>query len=121
MNQPQIDYKTLRKISPETARTAVLEYLKSNGGNIAETARVFAVQRLTVYNILEKNRLGDLKDNSKAPKKVANKTNPEIVKKILKAASMTGFRAKRLQEYLAKRYKIEIAYGTLRGILRRNS
>ena len=28
---PRIDYKTLRKVSPETARLAVLEYLKTSG------------------------------------------------------------------------------------------
>jgi len=31
----RIDYKTLRKINPEAARIAVLEYLKTNRGNIA--------------------------------------------------------------------------------------
>jgi len=29
-----IDYKTLKKINPEAARIAVLEYLKTNRGDI---------------------------------------------------------------------------------------
>ena len=35
-NGIHIDYKMLRKINPETARMAVLEYLDSNGGNITD-------------------------------------------------------------------------------------
>ena len=34
-----IDYKALRWVNPETARLAVLEYLKTNGGNISDAAR----------------------------------------------------------------------------------
>ena len=64
-----IDYKRLRKVSPEAARTAVLQYLKSNRGNISQTARVFGIQRVTVYDILKKQQTGNLKDRSKAPKK----------------------------------------------------
>jgi hypothetical protein len=45
----RIDYKTLRQINPEAARKAVLEYLKTNGGNKAEAARVFRVNRTVVY------------------------------------------------------------------------
>lgn len=63
-----IDYKSLRKISPEAARSAVLDYLSSNKGNIAECARVFGVTRITIYDILKKSRERDLKDRSKAPK-----------------------------------------------------
>jgi hypothetical protein len=38
----RIDYKALRKINPEAARQAVLECLKTNGGNIAD-ATVWSV------------------------------------------------------------------------------
>jgi len=34
----RIDYKELREISPEAARRAVLEYLRTNKGNICQTA-----------------------------------------------------------------------------------
>lgn len=64
-----IDYKTLRKVSPQAARTAVLQYLKFNRGNISDCARVFGVQRVTIYDILKKSRQGDLKDRSKVPDK----------------------------------------------------
>ncbi len=67
--EPQIDYKTLRKVSSEAARLAVLQYLKSNKGNISKTARVFGIQRVVVYDILKKQQTGNLKDRSKAPKR----------------------------------------------------
>jgi len=35
----RIEYKELRKINPEAARRAVLEYLKSNSVNISEAGR----------------------------------------------------------------------------------
>jgi transposase-like protein len=40
----------------------VLEYLESNGGNIAEAARVFGINRPVIYDILRKQREGDLRD-----------------------------------------------------------
>lgn len=69
LKNTQINYKSLRKINPEAARTAVLEFLSSNKGNIAKTAKAFGVQRITVYDILKKKAERDLKDRSKAPKK----------------------------------------------------
>lgn len=118
-SQPQISYKTLRKINPEAARTAVLEYLSSNGGNVTETAKTFGVQRLTIYNII-KRASGDLEDRSRAPNRVANKTRSDVEQRVLASAAETGLGAKRLQKFLYEHYQIEIAYGTLRGILRRS-
>ena len=60
----RIDYKTLRQINPEAARKAVLEYLKTNGDNKADAARVFGVNRTVVYDILKKASEGDLRDRS---------------------------------------------------------
>lgn len=114
-----INYKHLRKINPEAARTAVLEYLSSSR-NITATARAFGIQRLTVYDILKKGQSANLKDRSKAPNRVANKTKPDIEQKIRKAAFKTGLKGKSLQKYLYEYYNLKIAYGTLRGILRRS-
>ena len=58
----RIDYKTLRSVNPEAARQAVLEYLKTNGGNKAEAARAFGINRCVVYDILKKAAEGDLRD-----------------------------------------------------------
>lgn len=117
--RPQISYKLLRKINPEAARTAVIEYLASNKGNIAEAARVFGIQRLTVYNIIKKNQEADLNDRPKAPGRVVNKTSVEVVNRIFFAQKMTGYGARRLRKHLIQKYGMTIAYGTLRGILRR--
>ena len=114
----QISYLLLRKINPETARTAVLEFLKSNRGNVTKTAQIFGIQRSTVYNIIGRFP-DDLKDKSKAPHRITNKTDSETIQKISEAKAQTGYGAKRLQKYLSEKYKIKIAYGTLRGILRR--
>ena len=63
----KIDYKQLREINPEAARRAVLEYLRSNGHNISETALIFGMNRTPVYDILNKEKQGNLKDRSRAP------------------------------------------------------
>ena len=64
----RIDYKELRKINPEAARQTVIECLKTNGHNIADTARVFRVNKTVVYDILAKSKEGNLKDRPKIPK-----------------------------------------------------
>lgn len=120
MNKVLINYKKLRKISVEAARTAIIEYLTTNGGNISDCAKAFGIQRLTVYNILKKSQEGDLMDRSKAPRKVANKTPEYILSQILEAKQETGFGPTRLTKYLLEHYNIEISYGTLRGILKRS-
>jgi len=52
----KIDYKALRKINPEAARLAVIEYLSSNGGNISDCAQAFGIQRPVIYDILGKQK-----------------------------------------------------------------
>ncbi|HAJ33838.1 MAG TPA: hypothetical protein DCK79_10865 [Candidatus Atribacteria bacterium] len=61
----KINYKVLRKINPEAARLAVIEYLSTNKGNISEAARIFGIQRTVVYDILKKEEEGDLEDRSR--------------------------------------------------------
>ena len=118
--QVHIRYKALRKISPQAARMAVVEYLSTAQATKTETARVFGVERSVIYDILRKKKEGDLKDRSKAPGRVANKTPIEIEAKVLAAKKKTALGPKRLTIYLQKKYGIRIAYGTVRGIIRRN-
>jgi len=56
----KIDYKELRRTSPEAARQAVVDYWKNNGHNIAHVARTFEINRCVVYDILHKWSEGDL-------------------------------------------------------------
>jgi len=60
LSEGRIDYKELRKINPEAARKAVLEYLKTNEANISRTARLFGINLSVVYNFIRKDEEGDL-------------------------------------------------------------
>ena len=73
-----IDYKRLRRINPQAARQAVLEYLASVDGNVAATARAFGITRPVVYDILAKARSGDLGDRPKIPRHQPRKTPAEV-------------------------------------------
>ena len=117
---PRIDYKTLRKVSPETARLAVLEYLKTNGRNRSDAARVFGINRSVVYDILRKQGEGDMRDRSKVPKHQPNKTVPEIEDQVIEAKNKTRMGHKRLSIYLQKYEALSVPAGTIRHILGRN-
>lgn len=116
----RIDYKTLRKVDPETARLAVLEYLRTNEGNISDAARVFGINRTVVYDILKKEFEGDLKDRSRVPHHQPNKTPAEVEAKVVEARNRTRLGPKRLSIYLRKYQEVEVPAGTIRHILRRN-
>lgn len=116
----KIDYKVLRRINPEAARLAVIEYLSTNKGNISEAARTFGIQRTVVYNILKKQKEGDLKDQSRAPLHSPFRTPAEIEDQVVGAKNQTHLGAKRLAVYLKKYEEIKVPYGTIRHILRRN-
>ena len=116
----RIDYKALREVNPEAARLAVLEYLKTNGGNRSEAARVFGINRSVVYDILSKQAAGDLKDRSREPKHQPNKTPAETEEKVIEVRNKTRMGPKRLSIYLRKYEGIQVPAGTIRHILRRN-
>jgi transposase len=116
----KINYKVLRRINPEAARLAVIEYLKTNKGNISEATRVFGIQRTVVYDILKKEEEGDLRDRSRAPLHSPYKTPGETEDKVVEAKNQTHLGSKRLSVYLQKYEKIKVPYGTIRHILRRN-
>ena len=116
----RIDYKTLRQINPEAARKAVLEYLKTNGGNKAEAARVFGVKRIVVYDILKKAGEGDLRDRPKTPKHQPNKTPLEVEQKVIAVRNKTRLGPQRLSIYLTKYQDLQVPPGTIRHILKRN-
>jgi len=85
----KIDYKQLRKINPEAARRAVIEYLKTNGHNISQTALVFGITRPVVYDIIRKEREGDLKDRSRTPHHQPNRTSAGIEDKVIEVKGRT--------------------------------
>ena len=115
-----IDYKMLRKINPETARMAVLEYLDSNGGNITNCAYAFSITRPIVYKAIRKRNEGSLLDSSRTPINQPRKTKEDIEDKVINAKNKTRLGPKRLSIYLKKYEDTIVPYGTVRHILRRN-
>ena len=116
----KIDYKSLRKVHPEAARLAVLEYLRANGGNVAEVARIFGIQRPVVYDILRKAGDRDLTDRSRAPKSSPGKTPSQVEDKVIEIKNKTRLGSQRLSIHLKKYYQLEVPPGTIRHIIRRN-
>ena len=92
----KINYKQLREINPETARRAVLEYLKSNGHNISQTALVFGINRTVVYDILRKEREGNLKDRSRKPHNQPRRTPIHVEDKVIEIKCKTRYGPERL-------------------------
>lgn len=115
-----IDYKALRKVNPEAARLAVLQYLKGNSGNISDAACVFNVNRPVVYDILKKEKAGSLADRSKRPHTCPRKTSDDIEDKVIACKNRTHLGPKRLSKYLVKHEGVTVPAGTIRHILRRN-
>jgi transposase len=116
----KVDYKQLRKINPEAARRAVIGYLKTNGHNISQAALIFDINRTVVYDIINKEKEGDLKDRSKAPNHLPRKTPQVIENKVVEVKNKTRFGAERLSRYLKQHEGISVPPGTVRHILRRN-
>ena len=116
----RIDYKKLKRINPEAARRAVLEYLKSNGHNISQGAQVFGINRTVIYDILRKEKEGNLKDRSRVPHHQPRRTPTQIEDKVIKVKCQTRYGAERLWRYLKQQEGLSIPPGTIRHILSRN-
>lgn len=119
-NTIRIQYHQLRKVNPEAARLAVIEYLKSNGHNKLDASNVFGIHRNVIYDIIRKGKEGDLKDRSKAPNHVHNKTPPDIENLVIEIKNLTNFGPERVSDYASDYHNTKIAPGTIRHILRRN-
>jgi hypothetical protein len=122
----RIDYKKSRRINPEAARRAVMEYLKTNGHHVSQTAAVFRVNRPVIYDIITKDKEGDLRDRSRVPKHQLEescrpKRTPAPMEDIVVSAkNKTRLGPERLSRYLKQYEDITVPAGTIRHILRRN-
>ena len=114
-----LDYKRLRRLDPETARQAVLDYLDSVGGNVSKAARDFGINRSVVYDIQRRARHGGLADRSRAPHNRPTKTPKRIEDRVVAARNRTGLGYHRLARYLSGR-GLDIPWSTIRNILQRN-
>ena len=99
MERGGIDYKELRACNAEAARRAVLEYLRS-GHRLSETARMFGITRTVVYDILKKEKSGDLTDCSRAPKRQPRRTARAIEDRVIVIKNKTHLGPARLSRYL---------------------
>ena len=114
-----IDYKKIRRIDPEAARQAVLDYLDSADGNVAATARAFGITRNVVYDIRNRAGQGSLADRSRRPHRQPTKTPRRIEDRVISARNRTGLGYQRLSAYLAES-GLDIPWPTIRNILKRN-
>src|SRR6266487_979908 len=115
-----LDYKELRGISPQAARRAILQVLKSVDGNIAECARLLHTTRRTIYKALQKEEAGNLDDCSTAPKTVHNKTATHIEDKVIEIKRKTRYGPIRIADEMVEQYHITLSIHTIRNILRRH-
>jgi len=110
----KINYKVLRRINPEAARLAVIEYLSTNKGNISEAARVFGIQRTVVYDILKKKEEGDLRDRSRAllhcPYKTPTKIEDKVVEDKTRPADIVHKSKGTLSVFLKFKLLLRILY-----------
>lgn len=119
LSEGRIDYKALRKVNSEAARRAVMEYHKTNG-NISLAARLFGINRAVVYDIIQKDKEGDLKDRSRAPQHQPKKTPAVVEDKVIEVKNKTRLGPERLSRYLKQHEGMSVPSGTVRHILRRN-
>lgn len=115
-----LDYKELRGISPQAARRAILQVLKSVDGNITETARLLHTTRRTIYKALKKDEEGSLDDCSTAPKTVPNRTDSKIEDKVIEIKKKTRYGPIRIADELEDVHGITLSIHTIRNILRRH-
>ena len=115
-----LDYRELRQISPEAARRAILQVLQAHNGNVTTAAKILSVSRATIYKAIRKDKAGDLKDGSKAPQRVHNKTSAEIETRVLELREKTRYGPLRLKDELKEVAGLTISEHTIRNILRRN-
>ena len=107
-----IDYKSLRSFNPEAARRAVVEYLKTDS-NISRTAEMFGITRAVVYDILRKERDGNLRDRSRAPRHQPGKTPAGVEDKVVALKNKTHLGPERLSRYLKEYEGMVVPVGTI--------
>ena len=111
-----LNYHELRKDSPEIARKLILNVLRENSGNVSKAASILKIQRKTV----QRAREGPLSDKSRKPLRSPKKTPSSLEETILTAAKETGYRYRRLQNYLWNSLHLRVPEYTIKDILKRN-
>jgi len=103
-------YRELKKKDPEYARECLLRTLKETK-NISQTARLWSCSKNTISLAIEKEKEGNLKDASRTPHLVWNKSSPETEEKVANYRKETGYGKRRIARDLS------LPEGTTRNIL----
>lgn len=102
-----LNYSSLYKLNPKTARAALLEVFKQTD-NISKTARVFQTTRRVVQLAIKKDKSGNLGDLSHARITVAHKTADTVEAKIIALKNSTKFGYRRVAKELRDQQGIKI-------------
>jgi transposase len=116
-----LSYKELYMIDPQKARQKMIEVYQQER-NVSEVARLFHTSRNLVHKWIKRfssEGVKGLKDRSRRPKHLPNKTMDSLEEVVIKARKATGYGRKRLAFYLARDQGIRISSHTVRHILRR--
>lgn len=113
-----LNYSSLYKLNPETARAALLEVCKQTG-NISSTARMFSTTRKVVQLAMKKQKEGNLTNKSHAAKRVHNRTSEAITQKAVAIKNGTKFGYRRVARQLREKQGLEIKDSAVRNILSR--
>jgi transposase len=119
INGIHLDYAELRGISPQAARRAILQVLKSTNENVSETAKYLNTTRKTIYKAIHRGKSGDLTDKATTPRHVHNKTPKDTEEKVLEIKKRTRYGPIRIADELIEQHGITLSTHTIRNILRR--
>ena len=100
----------------KAARVLAREILERNNGDVSKAADILRVSRFTV----RRARDGNLEDESKAPKNIKNKTPFNLESVVVEEGKKTGYRYRRLTNYIYRKYGIRLNENTVKAILKRN-
>lgn len=113
-----LNYYSLYKLNPETARSVMLEVFTQTG-NISKTARMFSTTRKVVQLAIKKKADGNLADGSHVAKTVHNRTDYLVEEKVITFKNSTKFGYRRVAGELRKKQGLQIKDSTVRNILNR--
>ena len=104
------------KSGVKAARVVARKILEQNNGNVLKTAHILGASRLTV----RRARDGNLEDESKTPKNIKNKTPFNLESVVIEEGKNTGYRYRRLTNYIYRKYGLTLNENTVKAILKRN-
>jgi putative transposase len=110
-----LTYHEIRKLSPEKAREVARKVLAANEGNVSATARILGVKRGTV----RRARDGTPMDNPRRPHTSPNRTASPLEDFIVHEGRETGYRCRRLSNFLFDKYGLAVPEGTVKAVLKR--